>query len=127
MGEQKLLDSAVLIAALRDTDSHYEEAREIFMSGSKSHFAISALTLSEVLIRPNSLGSIHATRTEQMIRNLVGTIHPIDSEIASASAKIRASHKTKLPDAIIIATAIVSGNSLVTFDRKMMGIYERIK
>jgi predicted nucleic acid-binding protein len=47
--------------------------------------------------------------------------------MAVLSAKIRFAHKTKIPDAIIIATAIVTGSSLVSFDRKMMGIYERIK
>jgi predicted nucleic acid-binding protein len=58
---------------------------------------------------------------------LIGTIFPFDSDAAVLSAKIRATHKTKISDAIIIATAITTESSLVSFDRKMMGIYERIK
>ena len=69
MGQQILLDSTVLIAALRENDAHFEEAREIFMRGSRMNFAISAITLTEALIRPHSLGLIHATRTEEKIRD----------------------------------------------------------
>jgi predicted nucleic acid-binding protein len=127
VGQQILLDSTVIIAALRENDIHFEDAREIFMSSGKSSLAISAITLTESLIRPNELGAVHATRAESKIRNLIGTIYPFDSDMAVLSAKIRFAHKTKIPDAIIIATAIVSGSSLVSFDRKMMGIYERIK
>ena len=127
MGQQILLDSTVIIAALRETDVHHEDAKEIFMSSGKSSLAISAITLTESLIRPHALGAIHATRAESKIRNLIGTILPFDSDAAVLSAKIRATHKTKISDAIIIATAITTLSSLVSFDRKMMGIYERIK
>lgn len=127
MGQQILLDSTVLIAALRETDTHFEEAREVFMNSSKSTLAISAITLTEALIRPHSLGAIHATRAEGKIMNLIGTIYSFDSEIASLSAKLRATYKTRISDAIIIATAITTGSALVSFDRKMMGLYERVK
>ncbi len=127
MGQQILLDSTVLIAALRETDVHHEDAKEIFMSSGKTSLAISAITLTESLIRPHALGAIHATRAESKIRSLIGTVFPFDSEAAVLSAKIRSAHKTKISDAIIIATAITTESSLVSFDRKMMGIYERIK
>ena len=127
MGQQILLDSTVIIAALRDTDSHFDDAKEIFMSSSKSSLAISAITLTESLIRPYSLGEIQATRAESKIRSLIGTIHPLDGETAVLSARIRSEHKTNLSDAMIIATAIKTESKLVSFDRKMMGLYERIK
>ena len=126
MGQQILLDSTVIIAALRETDVH-EDAKEIFMSSGKSSLAISAITLTESLIRPHALGAIHATRAESKIRALIGTIFTFDSDAAVLSAKLRSTHKTKISDAIIIATAITTESSLVSFDRKMMGIYERIK
>ncbi len=59
--------------------------------------------------------------------NLIGTIYSFDSEIATLSAKLRATYKTRISDAIIIATAITTGSTLVSFDRKMMALYERIK
>lgn len=127
MGQQVLLDSTVIIAALRETDSHHEDAKEIFMSRGKSSLAISAITLTESLIRPHALGAIHATRAESKIRELIGTIFPFDSDAAVLSAKIRSVHKTNISDAIIIATAVTTGSSLASFDRKMVGIYERIK
>lgn len=127
MGQQILLDSTVVIAALRETDTHFEDAKEIFMNSSRLTLSISAITLTEALIRPHSLGVIHATRAESKIRDLIGTIHPFNGETASLSARIRSTHKAKISDSIIIATALSTGSTLVSFDRKMMGIYERNK
>jgi predicted nucleic acid-binding protein len=127
VGQQILLDTTVLIAGLREGDALYQQAREIFMASSKSSLAISAMTLTEALIRPHALGAIHATRAESKIRELIGDIYAFNSEAANLSAKIRASQKTRISDAIIIATAIVNDLTLLSFDRKMMGIYERVK
>lgn len=88
---------------------------------------ISAITLTEALIRPHAVGDIHAAQATKRINDLIGKIIPIDSEIAALTAKIRASQKARISDSIIIATAIVSGCKLITFDRKMMGVYERVK
>ncbi|MFZ9809445.1 MAG: type II toxin-antitoxin system VapC family toxin [Candidatus Nanopelagicaceae bacterium] len=127
MGQQILLDSTVVIAALRETDTHFEEAKEIFMNSSRPILAISAMTLTEALIRPHSLGAIHAARAESKIRDLIGTIYSFEGETASLAAKIRSANKTRISDSIIIATAVLTGSKLVSFDRKMMGTYERIK
>lgn len=127
MGQQILLDSTVVIAALRETDTHFEEAKEIFMNSSRPNLAISAITLTEALIRPHSLGAIHAARAESKIRDLIGTIYSFESETASLAARIRSANKTRISDSIIIATAVLTGSKLVSFDRKMMGTYERIK
>ena len=97
MGQQILLDSTVIIAALRETDVHHEDAKEIFMSSGKSSLAISAITLTESLIRPHALGAIHATRAESKIRGLIGTIFPFDSDAAVLSAKYVQLTKPRFP------------------------------
>lgn len=127
MGQQILLDTTVVIAALRDTDKHFTQARELFSTSGRMQLAISSITLTEALIRPHSLGLIQANRVESKIHELIGTVHSYDERVASLAAKIRATQKARISDSMIIATAIVYNNKLVTFDRKMMGIYERIK
>ena len=68
-----------------------------------------------------------AARAESKIRDLIGTIYSFEGETASLAAKIRSANKTRISDSIIIATAVLTGSKLVSFDRKMMGTYERIK
>ena len=52
---------------------------------------------------------------------------PLQLDHAQLAAELRARHKIALADAMIVATALTSGRELISFDRKMMGFYERIK
>ncbi len=45
-------------------------------------------------------------------------VYPIDSAIKRKTVDVRRSHRTKMPDAIIAATAIVYGLTLVTRNTK---------
>jgi predicted nucleic acid-binding protein len=127
MGQQVLLDTTVLIAALSSSDTRNLDATELFTSRSKSNFAISTVTFTEALIRPYALGPIQGERAEQAISELVADIIPVSSVHAGLAAQLRAKHKTRIPDSMIIATAIIERLELISFDRKMIGIYERIK
>ena len=127
MGQQVLLDTTVLIAGLSERDIHHREAREIFMENGQSRLTISSVTLTEALIRPFTLGKVQGERAEITIRALIRKIIPFTDEHAALAAKIRSTHKAKIPDSMIIATAVLEGIRLITFDRKMMGLYERIK
>lgn len=49
-------------------------------------------------------------------------IIPVDSIVARKAAQIRQSYKLKTPDAIIAATALLYGNTLISFDQ----IFEKI-
>lgn len=127
MGQQILLDTTVLLAGLNSRDAHHVDAKEIFTINTRSNFAISAITLAEALVRPYSLGPIQGEQAEGKIDSLIGEIISLSSEHVLLAAKIRSKNKTRIPDSMIIATAIVNNLELISFDRKMMGIYERAK
>lgn len=71
--------------------------------------ATSALTLSEILVRPIALR--HETLTRRYLQMFrVGlpwlNIYPIDQDILIRAAAIRAERRMKLPDALHVATAL---------------------
>jgi len=127
VGQQVLLDSTILIAALSRSDSHHTRAIDFFGKTSKTQCAISTISVGEILIRPSSVGQESVSLFMKGMKQLVTEIIPFDLNHAQLSAEIRAKHKTTFADAMIIATAILSNRELITFDRKMMGIYERVK
>ena len=58
-----------------------------------------------------------------LVRRLPIEVVPLDVEIASAAARLRARHRSlRLPDALVIASASVAGaDRLVTTDRRWPG------
>ena len=79
----------------------------------KDDKAISVIAWMEVLVGTTP-------ETEQVTRSFLASFLslPIDAPVASRSVKIRKSHKIKLPDAIVWATAQVHGRILVTRNTK---------
>ena len=127
MGKQVLLDSTVVIAALSKSDSLHTSALDLFGKITKSQSAISTISVSEILIRPSSVGQESVNLFLSGLNQLVNQIIPFQLDHALLAADLRAKNKIALADAMIIATALISGRKLISFDRKIMGFYERIK
>ena len=127
MGQQVLLDSTVVIAALSKSDSLHTSALDLFGKITKSQSAISTISVSEILIRPSSVGQESVNLFLSGLNQLVNQIIPFQLDHALLAADLRAKNKIALADAMIIATALISGRKLISFDRKIMGFYERIK
>ena len=127
VGQQVLLDSTVVIAALSDTDSHFVRAQEIFSRTTRSQCAVSAVSVGEILIRPAAAGEESVALLLSKLEKLIDRIIPFERDHAQLAASIKAKQKTTYVDAMIIATAILGNRTLVSFDRRMMGIYERVK
>ncbi len=79
----------------------------------KDDKAISIITWMEVLVGTTP-------ETDQATRGFLAGFQslPIDALVASRSVEIRKTHKIKLPDAIVWATAQVHGRILVTRNTK---------
>ena len=126
MGQQVLLDSTVVIAALSKSDSLHTSALDLFGKITKSQSAISTISVSEILIRPSSVGQESINLFLSGLNQLVSQIIPFQLDHALLAADLRAKNKIALADAMIVATALISGRKLISFDRKIMGFYERI-
>jgi hypothetical protein len=100
-----VFDTNIVVDALNGVaaaDAEYQRYERVL---------ISRITWMEVLVGE--------TGDDTYIRNFFESrfeIVPIDDEIAEAAIKLRRSHKVKLPDAIVWATAQVRSIELVTRD-----------
>ena len=105
-----LFDSNVLINVL---NVYREDATAILRSTPRRHRAISIITWIEVLA-----GTIRVDQleTEAFVSDF--KVIDVTAEIATRAVAIRREMRLKLPDAIIYATALTTGRTLVTFNSR---------
>jgi predicted nucleic acid-binding protein len=117
-----LPDTSVLLAFLAPTDATHTLARHLFRrieSGEDPLGGLlSVVTAAEAMVRPARAGNAEAARMRAF---LTGFPHlaaaPIDLEVATVAAGIRARAGLKMPDALIGASALVHGaDGVVTND-----------
>jgi predicted nucleic acid-binding protein len=117
-----VLDAGVLIGYLDKNDGHHRAAYGALGEAlaRNDEVALPASAYAEALVGPSRSGSAALTAVRRLIERLPIVIAALDEEIAAAAADIRARHRSlKLPDALVIATAIVlDADLLVTTDRK---------
>lgn len=111
-----ILDSDALLAIMNSEDRHHKSIKKRLLQGADL-LSISVVTYSEALVYPFEEDNYEAMSLG--IRTLVNEIHDVTQSIATKAAQLRASAKIKLPDALIAATAIEKGLTLITFDEKL--------
>lgn len=118
------LDSGVVIALLDPNDAWHGAASNLLPRLSREAVVMSAVAYAEVLVRPSAAGSVD--QVARVLDELV-TVVPIDDIAARLAASIRATDGLRLPDALVIASAVACGaDELVTTD-KQVAMTERIR
>jgi len=118
-GALVLVDSAPIIYVLEGHREFARRFRPLFdrHAGGELRFAVTAITVAEVLTGPVSKGD------EALVRRYRGVLDSwqvvdLSIDIAESAARLRATLKLKLPDAIQAASALAIGaDALVTHDR----------
>ncbi len=126
MGLKSHADTSWLIALLNPLDiSHKLAVRQLEELNAPA--SISTFVLAELMVsfEKSDIGSIPVTLRE--IEKSFSPIVELSKEIAISAAKIRSSSKITLGDAIVIASALDQDSELLTFDKNMKAVYERIK
>ena len=126
LGEHPVLvvDTAPIIYLLEGHPRLAERFAPIFNAAESGAAAIviSTVTLAEVLAGPLRTGNelLTAQYREALTRSLGWQIASFDVDTAVEAARIRATYRLRLPDAIQVATAIrVGAAALVTHDRAL--------
>jgi predicted nucleic acid-binding protein len=105
-----ILDAGVIIAILDSSDAHHAAAREAltWARSRGEELAMPASAYAEVLVGPYRQGASAAAKVDEFLAALPARVEPATREIAATAAKLRARHGTKLrlPDALVVATAI---------------------
>jgi len=116
------IDTSVLVAHVTGTELVSPTATLIldgFIGTGRNDGVISSLSVGEALVRPARAG-----RAREMglgILDMPGlTVQAADFLVAAEAARIRAGTSLRMPDAIVIATGVLTSAAiLVTNDRRL--------
>lgn len=115
------LDADAIVGFLDRSDALHESAvRLIGEAAAEDSLVASAVTLAELLT-----GAMLGHHDEQIVRgffaDLVASVIPVDEDVAQAAALLRARSKLRMPDAIVLATAMVRPEitALITGDDRI--------
>jgi len=119
-----LLDSAPIIYFLEDHPKFGPRFGPLFEEHAKGNvqFAVTTITIAEVLAGPLSVGDESLVRR---YRNIFESwqVVALDTEIAESAARVRTSFRLKLADAVQVASALaVNADALVTHDRDFSNV-----
>lgn len=116
-----VLDTSVVVAVLSPSDGLHQLCSD-FLRGARAaneRLLFPASAYAEALVGVRRPPGYDESPLVRFARE-VATIAPLDADAASASATLRAQHlpALRLPDALIIGTAIARGaDAVVTTDR----------
>jgi predicted nucleic acid-binding protein len=114
-----LMDSAPIIYVLEEHPEFGPRFQSLFEDHSrgKLRFAVTTVAIAEVMTGPIRAGN------ESLARGYRSTLESwhvvaLDAAIAEGAARVRASHRLKLVDAVQVASALaINADALVTHDR----------
>lgn len=122
------LDADIVIAFLDPGDDQHAtavaELRPRLAAGDQ--LVAAATVYAESIVRPLQQGT---DATVDEFFDAAGiSIVPIDRAVARRAAVLRAEHQSlRLPDAMSLATAIVTDSALLTLDKKLRQIARRVQ
>jgi predicted nucleic acid-binding protein len=117
-GEALLLDTSAVLAYLSGSEAASSLAASIvdgFISTARNSGLISAITVTEALVRPLRAASPTAAQLVEdfLFRFPNLRVEPVTAAVAREAARIRAATAARTADALILATAVVAPTSIV--------------
>jgi predicted nucleic acid-binding protein len=132
-GATILLDTSAVLAYLSGAESTSAAAASVidrFVASGRNLAVVSAITVTEALVRPMRAGSSTAIRLVDdfllQFPNL--RVEPVTVAVAREAARIRAATAAPTPDCLILATAVLAPASIVVGnDASWPGLAKRAK
>jgi predicted nucleic acid-binding protein len=130
-GEAVLLDTSAILAYLSGTERVSAIAAvliDALVATGRNPAVVSAITVCEVLVRPNRAGSPGAVRlVEDFLTHFPNLrVDPVTIDIARLGARIQAATAAPAPDALILATAVAgSAGVVIGNDKGWPGLVDR--
>jgi predicted nucleic acid-binding protein len=116
-----VLDASILIAYLEKTDVHNQHATDAILEAADTQFLMAPLTYAEVLTGFVKTGDVN--RAIQIIEGTLG-VQVVASpgtpqHQATQLASLRANTNLKMPDVVVLQTAIDNDAAVLTLDKKL--------
>lgn len=123
-GERMTLDTSALVCHLNEWESASSAAHVVvddLIATGRCEAIVSTATVAELLVQPIRRGRAVAAATIGFLDSLEELqIRNMDFLVAAEAARIRAETNIPLPDAVVIATGILTSSTvLVTNDRRL--------
>jgi len=118
-----ILDAGVIIGVLDARDIHHTAARQALTTAVERGdvLALPASAYAEALVAPSRRGASAVRALDRFLDDLAADVEPITRQLAKRAAALRARHGTRLrlPDALVIATALhLREDRVLTTDRR---------
>ena len=112
-----ILDANVLIGFLDSSDPHHAASVDLLERRLVDGFGSSVLTVAEALVHPTRVER-HDAAMAALLRIGVQVL-PLDGTDAVALARVRATYRLRMPDAVALHTALRTGSQLASFDEAL--------
>jgi predicted nucleic acid-binding protein len=125
-----VLDSSLLLGLLDAADTHHRTALDAVAAATDAdeEIILPASVLPEVLVGAARQGPAVRDSLEHRLLASVDRLHPIDRDVAVHAADVRAAHRAvRLPDAPVVATGRALGAAVLTVDRRLGRVDERVR
>lgn len=117
-----VLDAGILIAVLDGADLHHAAATRALRTriDRGDELVLPASAYAEVLVAPYRRNEEAVATVEAFLDALPVRVEPATRAIAARAAELRARHgsRLRLPDALVVATAIDLGAEVLTTDSR---------
>lgn len=105
-----VLDAGVVIGLLDADDPHHHAAREAIRVAVErgDTLSVPASAYAECQVAPARRGRESMRVIDELLADLAAEVEPITRQVAARAAQLRARHgrRLRLPDALVLATAI---------------------
>ena len=112
----------MVIGFLDSRDAHHAASHRVVEESVRANdtLVLPASALAEVLVGPSRRGQEQVDVVHRLVEQLPLPVLPLDADGATAAARLRAARRSlRLPDALVIAAAVVlDADRVVTTDRK---------
>ena len=127
-----VLDAGVVIAVLDAGDVHHAAAAKALSDArdQADELVIPVSAYAECLVAPSRSGPAAVATVNRFIDALPARVEPATRAIGAAAASLRASHgpSLRLPDALVVATAVVlEADRIITTDARWPALTVRVE
>ena len=127
-----VLDAGVVIAVLDAGDAHHAVAATALTEARDrgDELVIPVSAYAECLVSPSRTGQAAIATVDRFLDGLPARVEPVTRVIGAAAASLRGAHgqSLRLPDALVVATAIVlDADRIITTDARWPALAVRVE